>query len=82
MKELQIIARKSVKEEPDKFSVLIGKGIVVGIRGERCKADIEKIVKESAKIMGGSASGHGNEFKGGGPMKERGKEAYDKLKNE
>ena len=80
MKELQVISRKSVKDEPDKFSVLIGKGVVVGVRGEKCKVDIEKIVKEAAKIMGGSASGHGNEFKGGGPFKDKSKEAFEKIK--
>jgi hypothetical protein len=30
--------------------------------------------------MGGSAGGKGNEFKGGGPLKEKGKEAFEKLK--
>lgn len=81
MKELQVIGRKSVKDEPDKFSVLVGRGVVVGVRGEKSKVDIEKIVKEAAKIMGGSASGRGNEFKGGGPLKDKSKEAYEKLKN-
>jgi alanyl-tRNA synthetase len=80
MKELQIIGRESVKEEPDKFSVLIGNGVVVGVRGLRCKIDIEKIVKEAARIMGGSASGRENEFKGGGPLKDKSKEAYEKVK--
>ena len=79
MKEIETIARESVKEEPKKFSVLIGKGIVFGIKGEECKEDIERIVKEAAKIMGGSAGGKGNEFKGGGPLKDKGKEAFKKL---
>jgi alanyl-tRNA synthetase len=80
MKEIETIARESIKEEPEKFSVLIGKGIVFGIKGENCKKNIEKIVKEAAKIMGGSAGGKGNEFKGGGPLKEKGKEAFEKVK--
>jgi len=80
MKELEVIGRESIKEEPEKFSILIGRGIVIGIKGEKCKKDIEKIVKEVAKIMGGSAGGQENEFKGGGPLKEKGKEAYDKIK--
>jgi alanyl-tRNA synthetase len=80
MKEIEAIGRESVKEEPDKFSVLIGRGIVFGIKGEKCKENIEKIVKEAAKIMGGSAGGRDNEFKGGGPLKNKGKEAYDKIK--
>jgi alanyl-tRNA synthetase len=81
MKELEVIGRESVKEESEKFSILIGRGIIFGIKGEKCKKDIEKIVKEVAKIMGGSAGGSGDEFKGGGPLKEKGKEAYEKLKN-
>jgi alanyl-tRNA synthetase len=81
MKELQVIGRESVKGEPDKFSVLIGRGIVVGVRGEKCKVDVEKIVKEATRIMGGSASGRDNEFKGGGPLKDKGKEAFEKVKN-
>jgi alanyl-tRNA synthetase len=80
MKELEVIGRESIRDEPEKFSVLIGKGVVFGIKGEKCKEDIEKIVKEIAKIMGGSAGGSGNEFKGGGPFKNKGKEAFDKFK--
>jgi alanyl-tRNA synthetase len=80
MKEIEAIGRESVKDEPEKFSVLIGKGIVFGIKGEKCTKDIEKIVKEVAKIMGGSAGGSGNEFKGGGPLKDKGKEAFEKIK--
>jgi len=81
MKEIEVIGRESVKEEPEKFSVLIGRGIIYGIKGEKCKDEIEKIVKEAAKIMGGSAGGRGNEFKGGGPLKDKGKEAFEKVKN-
>jgi len=80
MKELEVFGRESVKDEPEKFSVLIGKGIVFGIKGEKCTKDIEKIVKEVAKIMDGSAGGSGNEFKGGGPLKKKGKEAFEKIK--
>lgn len=81
MKEIETIARESVKEKPEDYSIIIGKGIVFGIKGEKCKKDIEKIVKETAKIMGGSAGGSGNEFKGGGPLKEKSKEAYEKVKD-
>ena len=79
MKELEAIGLNSVKKNPTKYSVLIGNGIVFGIRGERCKDKIENIVKEAARIMGGSAGGSANEFKGGGPLKEKGKEAFKKL---
>lgn len=81
MKELEVIGRESIKREPRKFAVLIGRGIVYGIKGEECKEDIGSIVKEVAKIMGGSAGGKGNEFKGGGPLKDKGKEAFKKVKN-
>ena len=80
MKEIETVARESVKAEPDNYSIIIGRGIVFGIKSEKCTKDIEKIVKEAAKIMGGSAGGRGNEFKGGGPLKDKGKEAYDKIK--
>jgi len=79
MKEIETIAKESVKASND-YSIIIGKGIVFGIKGEKCKKNIEKIVKEAARIMGGSAGGRGNEFKGGGPLKEKSKEAYEKLK--
>ncbi|MEM5781858.1 MAG: DHHA1 domain-containing protein, partial [Candidatus Aenigmatarchaeota archaeon] len=82
MKELEVIGNESIKDEPEKFSILIGKGIVFGIRGKDCKVNIEKIVKEIAKIMGGSAGGKGNEIKGGGPLKEKSKEAFEKFKNQ
>jgi alanyl-tRNA synthetase len=79
MKEIETIAQESVKEDSTKCSIIIGKGIVFGIRGKDCKEDVEKIVKEIAKVMGGSAGGSGNEFKGGGPLK-KGREAFEKLK--
>jgi alanyl-tRNA synthetase len=80
MKELEIIGRKSVEREPENFSVLIGNGVVFGIRGAKSKADISKIAKEAARTMGGSAGGRENELKGGGPLKDKGKEAYERAK--
>jgi alanyl-tRNA synthetase len=80
LRELQVIGRESVKQEPDNFSVLIGNGVVFGIRGARSQENIENTVLEAAKLMGGSASSSGNEAKGGGKFKDRGKEIYDKLK--
>jgi alanyl-tRNA synthetase len=79
MKEIETVAKESVKEA-DKYSIIIGNGVVFGIKGKDCKEDIGKIVKEIARIMGGSAGGSGNEFKGGGPMKGKGKEAFEKFK--
>jgi alanyl-tRNA synthetase len=80
MKELEVIGRESIRDEPEKFSILIGNGVIYGVKGEKCKEDIEKIVKEAAKIMGGSAGGRDKEFKGGGPLKDKGKEAFEKVK--
>lgn len=80
MKEIETIAQESVREDPTKYSIIIGNGIVFGIKGRECKKDIENIVKEIAKVMGGSAGGSGNEFKGGGPLKDRSIEAYEKFK--
>jgi alanyl-tRNA synthetase len=81
MKELEAIGRASVRDEPENFSILIGKGIVFGIRGKTCKKNIGNIVKEAARMMGGSAGGTENELKGGGPLKDKGKEAYEKSRN-
>jgi len=80
MKEIETVAKESVKEESSKYSIIIGRGVVFGIKGDGCKDNIEKIVKDIAKIMGGSAGGSGNEFKGGGPLKDKGKEAFEKFK--
>jgi alanyl-tRNA synthetase len=80
MKELEVIGKESIRGEPEKFSILIGNGVIYGVKGEKCKEDIEKLVNEIAKIMGGSAGGHDKEFKGGGPLKDKGKEAFEKFK--
>ena len=79
MKVMQNIGRKIVEEDPKACVVLISDGVVFGIKGKECKKDIEKAVKEAASIMGGSAGGR-EETKGGGPLKERSKEAYEKAK--
>ena len=81
MKEIETIARESVKNHSNEYSILIGNGIVFGIKGIDCKENVEKTVKEAAKIMGGSAGSSGDEFKGGGPLKENSKKAYEKVKN-
>lgn len=82
MKELEIIGRAAIKENPARSIILFGKGIVAGFKGRKSKKDVEKAVKEAAKIMGGSAGGKGEEFKGGGPHKEKSKEAFNKFKRE
>ncbi len=79
MNELEVLGKESVKTDPKLYSVLIGNGVVFGVGGEKCKVDVENIVKSVAKIMGGSAGGSKNEFKGGGPLKEKSKEAYEKV---
>jgi alanyl-tRNA synthetase len=80
MRQLRIIANESVKKEPERFVVLVGNGVVVGARGKKCNVELEAAVKEAAGIMGGFASGKGGEFKGGGPLKEKGKDAAERLK--
>jgi alanyl-tRNA synthetase len=80
MKELEIIATESVKNEPEKFSVLIGNGVVYGIKGDKCSEDIEKIVTEAVRMMNGRAGGKQNRFMGGGQIKDNGKEVFEKLK--
>ena len=51
-----------------------------GIRGENCDKKIEGPVLKAAEIMGGKAGGKGNEFKGGGPLLNKSKEAFEKAK--
>jgi alanyl-tRNA synthetase len=80
MKELEIIGKGSVEKKPTECSILIGKGIVYGIAGEKSKIDIENKVKNIAKEMGGSAGGSKKEFKGGGSLKEKSKDIYKKFK--
>lgn len=80
MRELQTIGRIAVKQDPTRSIVLVGRGIIFGIRGEKSKTDVKKVVEEGTKIMGGKAGGRGNEFKGGGPKKDKTKEAYEKVR--
>ena len=80
MRELQTSGRIAVKQDPTRSIVLVGRGIIFGIRGEKSKTDVKKVVEEGTKIMGGKAGGRGNEFKGGGPKKDKTKEAYEKVR--
>jgi alanyl-tRNA synthetase len=79
MKELETLARESVKREPSSYSILIGNGIVFGVKGKDCEEDIEKTVKEIAKLIDVSVGGSGNEFKSVGSSKEDAKEVYKKF---
>ncbi len=80
MKRVEIIGRERVKKNPKTFIVIVGNGIVYGAKGSKSKKNVEKVVKEISKIMGGSAGGRDNEYKGGGPLKEKSKEAFEKGK--
>lgn len=80
MRELQAIGRTIVKQDPKRSIILVGKGIVAGFKGKDSKADVEKVVKKAAEIMGGKIGGKGNEFKGGGPLKDKSKQAYEEIK--
>jgi len=79
MKELEVIGKESFKRNPNNYSILVGNGIVFGIGKDKI---VEKLVKEIARLMGGSAGGSGNEYKGGGPLKVKSKEIYNKLKKQ
>lgn len=83
MKMLQNIGRRKVKNDPSSCVVLLSEGMVFGIRGSKCEKteeEIRKIVEEASKIMGGKAGGRNNEYKGGGPRKDKTEEAYKKVK--
>ncbi len=80
MKTLQEIARKHVLRDPKSYMILITDGSVLGVRGHQCKTEIEAAVNEAAKIMGGKSGGRDNEWKGGGPHKQKAREAFEKVK--
>jgi alanyl-tRNA synthetase len=80
MKTMQGVARKYVSKNPKSFMILITDGSVLGIKGSKCKTKVEVAVSAAAKIMGGKAGGRGNEWKGGGPKKNKSKAAFEKVK--
>jgi len=80
MKLLQEIADKEIKQNPDKYIILVTKGKILGKKGEKCKTNIKKAVEKGSKIMGGSAGGSDTEIKGGGPKIHKAKEAYEEIK--
>ena len=79
-KEIQEAGRKKVKDNPESFAVIIGQGTVFGIRGSDCSVDVERFVKVASEVLGGKYGGKDVEFTGGGPLKEKSKEAYEKAK--
>jgi len=79
IKELEIHGQNSIKQDNTKWVVLIGNGCVYGAKGSESDYDVEKVVKKAAEIMGGKAGGRGNEFRGGGPLKAKGREAVERL---
>jgi len=71
---------KFIERDSDKYLVIIGNGFVLGIKGSRCKTDIDTLVKNIATEFGGKAGGRDNIFRGGGPKKELAKKIYEKFK--
>ncbi len=77
---LQKLGREFVKKNKGKCVVLIGLGVVFGIKGEDCGFDVEVVVGEAASLMGGKSGSVGGEFKGGGPLKDKARDAFLILK--
>ncbi len=80
MELMNKVADEKIKEEPTSHIVIITEGSVVGKKGPKSKANIEKPVKKAAQMMGGSAGGTKHDVKGGGPKKKEAKKAYEELK--
>ena len=77
---LQKLGREFAEKNKGECVVLIGLGIVFGIKSKDCGFDVESVVGEAASLMGGKSGGVGSEFKGGGPLRDKAKEAFLILK--
>ncbi|MBI4214781.1 alanine--tRNA ligase [archaeon] len=77
MKVLEELGAKLADENG--FCVLIGNGIVFAKRNARSQVDVSELAKLAAGEMGGSAGGKDNEFKGGGPFRDKARAAYDAV---
>jgi alanyl-tRNA synthetase len=77
---LQGTGAKTIKTNPSSYSILVSEGLVFAVVGPSCTADIEAAVQAAARTMGGKAGRKGNEWKGGGPLKDKAKEAYEAAK--
>ncbi|MBU3904729.1 MAG: hypothetical protein KJ906_01100 [Nanoarchaeota archaeon] len=80
IKELEVHGQASIKQDESKWTILVGNGCVYGIKGKDSDYDIESIVKTIGEKLGGRAGGQGNEFRGGGPLKDKGKEIVEEMK--
>ena len=78
MKVLEEIGRRNIK--PELCFVLISEGIVFAIKGENCSCDVEVVATKVAEIMGGKIGNKGNEFKGGGPLRDKSSEEFELVK--
>ena len=78
--EIKSIGKALVADNSDKFLILISEGIVFAISGEKCNIDVEPAVKKIAELFGGGYGKKGHEFSGGGPLKDKTKEAYEIAK--
>ncbi|MEM0372599.1 MAG: alanine--tRNA ligase [archaeon] len=79
-KLMQEAGRKKVRENPESFVVIISNGSVFGIRGDQCPVDVESLVREACAVLGGKYGSKKNEFTGGGPNKERSREAFERAR--
>ncbi|NYZ79737.1 hypothetical protein H0N95_00630, partial [Candidatus Micrarchaeota archaeon] len=79
-KLMQEAGRKKVRENPETFSVIVTNGSIFGIGGEQCPVNVEHYVKTGSEMLGGRYGGKNNEFSGGGPLKEKSRDAYEKIK--
>ncbi len=76
---LQKIGREFVEKNKDKSIILIGRGVVFGIKGEDSKVEVKEAVEKAVEVFGGKAGTVGREVKGGGKLREKAEEAFKKA---
>jgi alanyl-tRNA synthetase len=80
MRILENIGRSIVSKDPKACSLLVSEGVVFACRGEKCECNVEAAAKEAARVMGGSAGGRDPEWRGGGPLRDRARDAFEAAK--
>jgi len=76
---LQKLGRDFIKSNKGGCVVLVGRGMVFGVKGNNCSKDIRRVVEETVSVFGGKAGVVGNEVKGGGRLKDKVEEAFKKA---
>ena len=76
---LQKIGREFAEKNKGSCVVLVGRGVVFGVKAEACGEKVEDAVKAAAEVFGGKIGVVGSEVKGGGKLKNKAEEAFKKA---